>query len=63
MNGIWSQVLTQMPQLHFQRPLWLWALLLVPLIGIGFATMMIGMVILLPLAGHATWHAYRDLVR
>ena len=25
MNGIWSQVLTQMPQLHFQRPLWLWA--------------------------------------
>ncbi len=41
----------------------LWALLLVAMIGIGFATMMIGMVILLPLAGHATWHAYRELVR
>ena len=41
----------------------LWALLLVVMIGIGFATMMIGMVILLPLAGHATWHAYRELVR
>ena len=32
MNGIWSQVLTQMPQLHFQRPWWLWALLALPLL-------------------------------
>lgn len=39
-----------------------WAALIVALIGIGFATMMIGMVVLLPLVGHATWHAYRDLV-
>ena len=41
----------------------LWAVMIVVLIGIGFASMMIGMVILLPLLGHATWHAYRDLVR
>lgn len=41
----------------------LWALMIVVIIGIGFATMMIGMVILLPLVGHATWHAYRDLIR
>lgn len=40
----------------------LWAALIVVLIGLGFATMMIGMVLLLPLVGHATWHAYRDLV-
>ncbi len=39
-----------------------WAALIVALITIGFATMMIGMVILLPLLGHASWHAYRDLV-
>lgn len=39
-----------------------WAALIVALIGIGFATMMIGMVILLPLLGHASWHAYRDLI-
>jgi uncharacterized membrane protein len=39
-----------------------WAVLIVVLMAIGFATMMIGMVILLPLLGHATWHAYRDLV-
>ncbi|WEN41528.1 hypothetical protein CKCBHOJB_01081 [Thauera sp. GDN1] len=41
----------------------LWAVMIVLLVGIGFASMMVGMVILLPLVGHATWHAYRDLVR
>ncbi len=40
----------------------LWAALIVALMAVGFATMMIGMVVLLPLLGHATWHAYRDLV-
>ncbi len=40
----------------------LWAALIVALIAIGFATWMIGLVITLPLVGHATWHAYRDLV-
>lgn len=39
-----------------------WAGLIVALIGIGFATMMIGMVFLLPLVGHATWHAYKELI-
>ena len=41
----------------------LWAVMIVLLVGIGFASMMVGMVILLPLVGHASWHAYRDLVR
>jgi uncharacterized membrane protein len=40
----------------------LWAALIVVLISIGFATMLIGMIVLLPLVGHATWHAYRDVV-
>ncbi|ENO90383.1 DUF2189 domain-containing protein [Thauera linaloolentis] len=40
-----------------------WAALIVVLVAAGFATMMIGMTILLPLLGHATWHAYRDMVR
>lgn len=39
-----------------------WAALIVALVAVGFATMMIGLVILLPLLGHATWHAYQDLV-
>jgi uncharacterized membrane protein len=40
----------------------LWGALLVALMAFGFVTYMVGMVIALPLAGHATWHAYRDLV-
>ena len=40
-----------------------WAALIVALVAIGFATMMVGMVVLLPLLGHATWHAYRDMIR
>lgn len=40
----------------------LWAALIVGLMAIGFVTLMVGLVVLLPLVGHATWHAYRDLV-
>lgn len=47
---------------HNLSAMLLWAILLVGLMAVGFATMMIGMVFLLPLVGHATWHAYRDLV-
>ncbi len=40
----------------------LWAAIIAVLTAIGFATFMIGLVVILPLLGHATWHAYRDLV-
>lgn len=40
----------------------LWAAIIVLAMAIGFATLMIGMVVLLPLLGHATWHAYRELI-
>jgi len=40
-----------------------WGALLVVLTAIGFGTLLFGMVVVLPLLGHATWHAYRDLVR
>lgn len=39
-----------------------WAALIVGLSAIGFATLLIGMLLIFPLLGHATWHAYRDLV-
>jgi len=41
----------------------LWAAIIVALMALAFGTLMIGMVLMLPLLGHATWHAYRDLVR
>lgn len=40
-----------------------WAALLALLTAIGFATLMLGMVVLFPWLGHASWRAYRDLVQ
>ncbi|HEY6922757.1 MAG TPA: DUF2189 domain-containing protein [Steroidobacteraceae bacterium] len=40
-----------------------WAGLIVAVTALGFITLLIGMVVVAPLLGHATWHAYRDLVR
>lgn len=40
----------------------LWAMLIAVFISFSFVTLFAGLVIMLPLIGHATWHAYRDLV-
>jgi len=40
----------------------LWASLIVMFVGIGIVTFYIGLIVAMPLVGHATWHAYRDLV-
>ncbi|WP_438971225.1 DUF2189 domain-containing protein [Methylophaga sp.] len=39
-----------------------WAGLIALLAGLGIATFLIGMIVIYPLLGHASWHAYRDLV-
>jgi uncharacterized membrane protein len=41
----------------------LWAALIVGLTVIGFVTFLLGMIVVAPLLGYATWHAYRDLIR
>ena len=43
-------------------PMALWAALIVVFIAIGFVTFYLGLIVVLPLIGHATWHAYEDLV-
>ncbi len=43
-------------------PLLLWAALLVTLTLTGFATLLFGLLIIMPILGHASWHAYRELV-
>lgn len=40
----------------------LWAALIAGFVAVGLATFYLGLAICLPLIGHATWHAYRDLV-
>ncbi len=39
-----------------------WALCIVSATLIGFMTFHLGLAVLMPLVGHATWHAYRDLI-
>jgi uncharacterized membrane protein len=39
-----------------------WAAFIVVLTAIGFAPFLFGMIIVAPILGHATWHAYRDLI-
>ncbi|HVY81179.1 MAG TPA: DUF2189 domain-containing protein [Steroidobacteraceae bacterium] len=39
-----------------------WSALIVALTAFGFVTLLVGMIVVAPLLGHATWHAYRDLV-
>ncbi|MEX2480536.1 MAG: DUF2189 domain-containing protein [Gammaproteobacteria bacterium] len=43
-------------------PMTLWATLIVLLTGAGFLSWFIGLIVTVPLVGHATWHAYRQLV-
>jgi uncharacterized membrane protein len=40
-----------------------WAALIAVLTAVGFATFMLGLVVIFPLLGHASWHAYRDMVK
>jgi uncharacterized membrane protein len=44
-------------------PMALWALLVLALTTLGMATVMLGLVVVMPWLAHASWHAYRDLVR
>ena len=52
----WQAVLTN------PLPLALWAALLMGLTVLGLGTLLLGLIVVLPILGHASWHAYRDLV-
>jgi uncharacterized membrane protein len=39
-----------------------WAALIVGFTVLGLASLMLGLVLIVPMLGHASWHAYRDLV-
>jgi uncharacterized membrane protein len=42
-------------------PMVLWALLIAVLVGLGMLLALAGLVVVIPLVAHASWHAYRDL--
>lgn len=43
-------------------PLAFWAFIIMLLCGLGFASALVGLILVLPWLGHASFHAYRDLV-
>lgn len=55
MTSLWSVWYNPLPML-------LWASIIAVLTLAGVMTAFIGLAFLFPLLGHATWHAYRDLV-
>jgi uncharacterized membrane protein len=42
-------------------PMLLWAWLIALLVGFGLTTLFVGLIVVFPLIGHATWHAYEEL--
>jgi uncharacterized membrane protein len=52
----WKVVLTH------PMPMVLWAFLIMGLSMVGILSLFIGLVVIVPMLGHASWHAYRDLV-
>jgi uncharacterized membrane protein len=41
-------------------PMAWWAFLIMALTALAFATLLVGLVVVVPLIAHASWHAYRD---
>ena len=52
----WKVVLTH------PVPMVLWAFLIMVLSMMGVLSLFIGLIVIVPMLGHASWHAYRDLV-
>lgn len=48
--------------LRNKAALFLWACLITLIVVIGFATAFLGFIVLMPLVGHATWHAYQETI-
>jgi uncharacterized membrane protein len=46
--------------LRNRKTMFLWAVTVVMLTALGFATAMLGFIVIIPLLGYATWHGYRD---
>lgn len=42
-------------------PMALWAVVIALLVGLGMATGLLGLIVVIPLLAHASWHAYCDL--
>lgn len=61
-DAITSAITSVNAVLHNKSAMFIWAMSIVLLVAVGLATGLIGLAIVLPLIGFATWHAYRDTI-
>lgn len=62
-SGVLIAMITSYKAVMANKPVMvIWASLIVSLVLVGFATAFVGLLVILPVIGHATWHAYRELV-
>lgn len=43
-------------------PMLVWGMIVATALAVGFATLLVGLAVVMPVLGHATWHLYRRLV-
>ena len=61
-DGITAVITSVNAVLQNKKTMFLWGLIIVALVAVGFLTFFLGFIVIMPLIGHATWHAYRSTV-
>lgn len=61
-DAITALVTSWQAVLHNWKSMLAWAVLIVAVTAVGFLVFYIGLAVAVALLGHATWHAYRDLL-
>jgi uncharacterized membrane protein len=62
MDAITAIVTSINATLRNKLAMFIWAVIIVTCVAVGFATLFLGFIVLMPLLGHATWHAYRQTI-
>ena len=61
--GVGTAILTSVELVRTNpRPMAIWALIIAAMLMIGSVPLLVGLAIVLPILGHATWHLYRRAV-
>lgn len=61
-DGVTAVVTSINAVLRNKSAMLVWSLLIVAAIAIGFATALVGLIVTMPVIGHAAWHAYRETI-
>jgi uncharacterized membrane protein len=61
-DGVTAVVTSVNTVLRNKPAMLVWIGLILAAVLIGFATAFVGLIVMMPLIGHATWHAYREAV-